>query len=209
MKYGQLFSLVLFILGCHASGNEAVKKQVKESTEQSSFLDCKEKMKNFTGDKNYVKAFNDIYRSKLDSSLRLLTCSYDGELYLRELSIDIDLSTAVEQGEFLYDKKNLYGYHSTSDGDMLYKIENVDISSLEILGNSIYAKDKNFVYSCRHGIIKEADASSFMLIYQHAEDKGSAYGKDNSNYFFWNEIISDSVAIEGIMAFENKMDSLK
>jgi hypothetical protein len=133
-----------------------------------------------------------LYKKKDDGTNFILTCDSDGQMYLRQIQTKIDMVTAQKLGQYWIDRNNVYGNYNTSDGEMLYKIEEADVKSFQNLGNSIYGKDKNYVYDTRYGIIKYADLKTFKPIYKKGEIT-SSYGRDKNNYFFWNEIVVDTI----------------
>ena len=133
-----------------------------------------------------------FYKKKKSNILVYETYPDEGkkEVY-RESPSNLDIESAVEYGEYLVDKDNVFVWYGTSDGDILIELENVDRETFEVLGNSIYSKDKNHVYDTRHGVIEKADVHTFEVI--NFEVNGPpVYGKDKDNYFFWDEIITDT-----------------
>ena len=75
---------------------------------------------------------------------------------------------------YIMDKNGIYYQENFNK---YKKIENIDISSFEIL-DSHYSKDKDTVY-CKDIILKEADVKSFKIIENNftfdAEDKNNYY----------------------------------
>ncbi len=108
----------------------------------------------------------------------------------------IDNNTLVDYGQFLTDKERVYYKYDFSDGLMIIELQDVDRESFVTFGNSIYARDKNHIFDSRNGIIEQADLESFQTVNIERED-GSvvAYGKDKNNYYFWNEIMTDTIGI--------------
>jgi len=111
---------------------------------------------------------------------------------------DIDHESLVDYGEFLMDKNKVYRRYNTSDETLILELENVDRNSFMPLGNSIYGKDKQHVFSSRNGIIEGADVGTFEAIHVETND-GVAYGKDKNNYYFWNQVVSDTVGFAEIL----------
>jgi len=104
----------------------------------------------------------------------------------------IDHETLVDYGEFLTDKNKVYRRYDTSDEVLILELQNVDLETFKPFGNSIYARDKCNIFSSRNGIIEEADVESFEAI--NIEVNGRlAYGKDKDNYFFWDQIVTDTI----------------
>lgn len=132
-----------------------------------------------------------IYRSSSDGSLVYETLAEDvGKVY-RPVPIKLNLETAVDYGEWLVDDSTVFAWYETSDGRLLVELESADRASFVVLDSSIYAKDKYHVYDTRNGIIENADLETFEAIKIEVDGR-VAYGKDQDNYFFWNEILSDT-----------------
>ena len=113
----------------------------------------------------------------------------------------IDIETLIDHGEFLTDKNRVYRKYDTSDGTIILELEKVDRNSFRTIGSSIYAKDINYVFDSRHGIIEMADPRTFDTIRFVTDDGAIIYGKDKFNYYFWNEIIK-------LDTIDNKIRSL-
>lgn len=134
-----------------------------------------------------------LFRKRNSGIVSILTCDLEGEMYFRDIQTDIDIYTAQENGEFWVDVNHVYGNYETSDGEMPYKIESADVQSFQNLKNSVYGIDKDYVYSTRHGKIESADSKTFKPIFIDEGSATTAYGKDKMNYFFWDEIIEDTI----------------
>lgn len=114
----------------------------------------------------------------------------------------VDRETLIDLGEFLMDKNKVYRKYSTSDETIILELKNVDRESFQSLGKSIYGKDKSHVFDSRNGIIKSADAETFQEI--NLKEEGLiAYGKDKNNYYFWNNVITDTIELSKKTSKEN------
>ena len=133
-----------------------------------------------------------VYSKLDDSSTNVLVISGDETSYSYKAKLNIDYATLVDYGEFLADKNKVYRYYETSDVTLILELDGADRASFEALGNSIYAKDKNNVYNSRNGIVEKADVETFVPIHIDTGDK-LAHGKDKNHYFFWSQIVTDTV----------------
>lgn len=105
----------------------------------------------------------------------------------------IDRETLVDYGQFLTDKNRAYYKFDFSDGLMILELGEADRESFRTFGNSIYARDNNHIFDCRHGIIEQADLETFRVAHVEMEDGIMKFGKDKFNYYFWDEIITDTI----------------
>ena len=170
----------------------------------SSPSKCFDNLYDYSFDENKFKTSNGIiFKNKINGSTYILTCDNDGHMYLRSLNVELDYETINQQGEFWKDKNSVYGNYTTSDGDMLYQIKNADVHSFESFDNSIYGKDKNFVFTSRHGKMENVDINTFIPIYSNNK-RIASYGKDKNNYFFLDDRIEDTTAINSILKNQNK-----
>ena len=204
----KLSILTLFIIlsGCK---NQAEKKSEVDTEKEMSIVnkwvnqgECFENLKNYNPSEEYELVKHNIYKKKSDSSFYFLTCRYDGLAYLNQLSEAIDVESLNDYGEFWTDKNFVYYEYLISDGVQFYRLDTADRATFESFGKTIYAKDKNHIYDSRHGIIKEADLESFRPIAINKETGTSAYGKDKNNYFFWNEIVQDTIELKKHLKIE-------
>ena len=79
----------------------------------------------------------------------------------------------------------------------------LDVASFRIL-NGYYARDKNFIYDHRNGIIADADVRTFIVL------GDEPFAKDKNNYYQWDSIIEndqmqDSITKEAIRRL-NKLE---
>jgi len=157
---------------------------------------CFENIDKYELDLNEFETKNGkIIRNSLNKSIYVLTCDYDGHLYLRPIKMKLDFESIKQDGQFWVDKNHVYGNYDTSDGEMIYRIKEADVRTFETFGNSIYAKDKNHIYDTRHGKLENVDKRTFTPIYKKGESS-TAFGKDKSHFYFWDEIIEDSIVIK-------------
>lgn len=164
--------------------------------------DCFEDIQNYKQEsEDYITANNKLFQKRSDKSIHILTCNIDGHIYLRAIKTNIDFKTAKEIGEFWIDKNHVYGNYETSDGEMLYKIPEANVKSFKTFDNSIYGKDDKFVYNIRHGKVENADSKTFMPVYIK-DYHSTAWGKDKSNYYFWDEIVKDTIEFKKNMKIE-------
>ena len=105
----------------------------------------------------------------------------------------IDKESLIDFGEFLTDKRKVYYKFKTSCGIIIIELKEADRNTFETFGTSIYSKDKNYIFDSRHGILKQADRETFQAINIKTDDGRIAYGKDKNNYYFWDEIVIDTV----------------
>lgn len=105
----------------------------------------------------------------------------------------IDRETLVDHGQFLTDKNRVYRKFDFSDGLMILELEDADRKTFRAYGNSIYARDNKHIFDSRHGIIEQADLKTFQVVHVEMEDRIMKFGKDKFNYYFWDEIVTDTV----------------
>lgn len=153
---------------------------------------------------NWKKNKFDLWKSK-DGDLAIKTHeAYEEGIhidkYISELCCDnekimnvIDTLTFKSLGGFLYkDKNNVYSHNSMSDGGNFWIVENADVKTFKVIGNTCYAKDKNHIYSEKGIKMDNIDYKTFKT----CNDCG-CYAKDKNGYYFWadkidlNEIDSD------------------
>ena len=105
----------------------------------------------------------------------------------------INRETLVDHGEFLTDKNRVFYKYDFSDGLMILELGEADRETFRTFGNSIYARDNTHIFDSRHGIIEQADLETFHVAHIEMEDKIMKFGKDKFNYYFWDEIVADTV----------------
>ncbi|QNR25112.1 DKNYY domain-containing protein [Croceimicrobium hydrocarbonivorans] len=133
-----------------------------------------------------------IYRNTIDSSLVYETFAVDiGKVY-HPVPNNLNIETANDYGEWLIDDRTVFAWYNTSDGRLLNELEIADRATFLVLDSSIYGKDKNHVYDTRHGIIEKADLETFEAVKIEVDGR-VAYAKDKDNYFFWDEIVTDTL----------------
>jgi hypothetical protein len=168
----------------------------------SNQRECFDNLHDYNPGNEYEFVMPHIYMKKSDSTHHFLTCRYDGLAYLNRLANTVDIESLVDHGEFWTDKNSVYYEYLISDGVQFYQLDSVDRETFESFGKTIYAKDKNHIYDSRHGIIREADLESFHPIAINIETGLSSFGKDKDNYFFWDEIVKDTVALKRHLKIE-------
>lgn len=204
----KLLTFILFIIlfGCkNQIEKESVAGTKIELLNDNRWTNQGECFDNFseyqpTNEFEFVKL--NIYRQKNDSIFYFLTCRYDGLAYLNQLSETIDIESLKDYGEFWTDKNFVYYEYLISDGVQFYRLDTADRATFKSFGKTIYAKDKSHIYDSRHGIIKEADLESFKPIAINKETGISSYGKDKYNYFFWDEIVQDTIELKKYLEIE-------
>ena len=78
-----------------------------------------------------------------------------------ELRLVIDTATLEHLGDLYYrDKKNVYYHFPMMDGGFFDIIKEADPKSIQIVGESWYAKDKHHIF-CRGSILQNADYKTF------------------------------------------------
>jgi hypothetical protein len=132
-----------------------------------------------------------VYKAMDDSTKYVLTIDGDDNGYTFDANYKFDLQTLVNYNEFLVDKNGAYRKYFIDGGCHIIDMEYVDLASFRVLGNSIYAKDKNHVYDCRHGRISTADVKSFVDVLVQTSTY-QVTGRDKNHYYFWDEIIRDT-----------------
>lgn len=112
---------------------------------------------------------------------------------LQEMKYVIDTSTFIFL-DFLYwaDTNHIYGYNPMSDGGTIFLNKNADRKTFTIFENSVYAKDKNYIFY-KGQIIKDADRNTFKII-TDSDIPELAY--DINNIYFSGEIINDAMIKE-------------
>ena len=112
---------------------------------------------------------------------RYITQCCEGE----EIKNIIDTLTFKYLGSSFYkDKKNVYTHYTMSDGGNFWIVEKADAKTFEVIGNSCYAKDKNYIYVERAMKIDDIDYKTFKTC-----DDCGCYSKDKNGYYFWDSKI--------------------
>lgn len=173
-----------------------MKKEISIANKWINQGECFDNIEEYQPSNEYKFVKPNIYKNIRDSTFHFLTCRDDGLAYLNQLSETIDIESLKDYGEFWKDKNFVYYEYLISDGVQFHRLNIADRVSFESFGKTVYAKDKNHIYDSRHGIIKEADLESFKPIAIDKETESSAYGKDKNNYFFWNEIVQDTIELK-------------
>jgi len=191
------FLLISFLFSCKNQDKKNIVPKVEgdedEANKWSSQKDCFDNIDNFIPSEEFEWVKLRIYKHKKDSTFHYFTCRYDGLGYLYKLGDNMHVESIVDHGEFWTDKNSVYYQYDISDGIRIFKLDSVDRASFETFGESIYAKDKYHIFDSRNGIIEEADVESFELASNPDSSSFVYYGKDNFNYFFWDEIVTSDV----------------
>lgn len=112
---------------------------------------------------------------------RYITQCFEGE----EIKNVVDTLTFKYLGSSFYkDKKNVYTHYSMLDGGNFWIVEQADAKTFEVIGNSCYAKDKNYIYGERAMQMNSIDYKTFKTC-----DACSCYAKDKNGYYFWDSKI--------------------
>lgn len=128
-----------------------------------------------------------IHQNLGDKDIHFLVIKGENTSYDFDTSVRLDLKTLKNLGEYIVDKSNAYGKYDIDGSAYLNKLAGVDIRSFQVIKNSVYAKDKNYVYTSRQGQIKEADVNSFEVM---PDTIKWPMAKDKYNYYFWNEVVT-------------------
>jgi len=104
--------------------------------------------------------------------------------------VPIDIYSLKNESSFFTDKLMIYRKYNTSDSCLIIAAPEIDRASFLALEHSVYGKDKNYVYDCRNGVIPKADINSFETL---DAKTSNATGKDKNNYYFWNQILKDTI----------------
>jgi hypothetical protein len=129
---------------------------------------------------------------KLDNdTIFILTDVARDRAYTCKTSGKLDLRTLKNYGESLTDTNGVYRIYDIDGETLIFDLE-ADLHSFQTFGNSMYARDKYHIYHARDGILENADIETFEAIY--IKDQGRiADGRDKNNYYFWSEIVTDTV----------------
>ena len=198
--------MFIILFGCK---NQVKKQSVADTKKELSIAnkwtnqgECFDNFSEYQPAKGFEFVKLNIYKKKSDSTFHFLTCRYDGLAYLNQLNETIDIESLKDYGGFWTDDNYVYYEYPMSDGIQFYRLAPADRATFKSFGKTIYAKDKNHIYDSRHGIIKEADLESFKPIAINKETGISVYGKDKSNYFFWNKIVQDTIDLKKHLKIE-------
>lgn len=119
---------------------------------------------------------------------RYITECCEGE----EIKNVIDTLTFKYLGSSFYkDKKNVYTHFMMSDGGNFWIVKGADVNTFQVISNSCYAKDKNYIYGERAMKMNNIDYNTFKT----CEDCG-CYAKDKNGYYFWDSKIDPTVSDE-------------
>ncbi len=122
----------------------------------------------------------------------------------REMPLDkiMDTVTFNHIGSTFYkDENHIYHYYDMAYGGKFYIYNKADYSSFKVIGDN-YAKDKNYIFGERAGILGHVDYNTFMTT-----KESGPYAKDKNGYYFWDELIYTNKEIEDI--FGKKSISVK
>ncbi|GEM_PF-1072250 len=135
----------------------------------------------------------DLWRSKNgDLAIKTREGNDEGifiDRYITELCCEgepikdiIDTATFKYLGSSFYkDKNNVYTHYTMLDGGNFWIVENADVPTFEVIENSCYAKDKNYIYGERAMQMPDIDYKTFKT----CADCG-CYAKDRNGYYFWD-----------------------
>lgn len=177
----------------------AQKEQPNKWTDQ---IECFGNLNDYQQNEDFELIKLNIYLRKTDSTFHLLTCDFDGQAYHRQLDKTVDVVSLDDHGEFWTDRNYIYYEYLTSDGIQLHRLDTADRATFKTFGKTIYARDKDHIYDSRHGIVNMADLDSFRPIVIDKESGASVYAKDKYNYFFWDEIVEDTVELKKYLNIE-------
>jgi len=136
-----------------------------------------------------------IYSKVDDSSTYILIIKGDSRTYSYKSDLKIDIKTLKDYGEFLTDNNKVYRKYDISDETIILELEDVDRKTFSTFGTTIYAHDKYNIFDSRDGKIVTADVESFRPVKTRLNNQ-IVTGKDKNNYYFWDEILSDTSGLK-------------
>lgn len=193
--------IYLVALGCETERQQADNSFSKRVNKWIDQEDCLDNIASFEPPKEYSHVRMHIYLGP-DSSHYYVTCREDGLAILRILDKSFDIKSMQDHGEFWTDRKSVYSKYLTSDGIIIQPLEQVDRATFRTFGRTVYASDKSNIYDSRHGIVRNVDLKSFRVIAVNDKTGKSVYGRDKNNFFFWNEIVEDTVELKKHLEIE-------
>ncbi|HET7732450.1 MAG TPA: DKNYY domain-containing protein [Paludibacter sp.] len=135
------------------------------------------------------------YKKLDDKTTYILEIKGDSRNYSYQSDLNLDIKTLKDLGEFLTDTNKVYRKYDISDGTLILELENVDKRTFSTFGKSIYARDNKHIFDSRNCEITKADLESFRPV-ELKINGHEVTGRDKTNYYFWNEIVSDTTKHE-------------
>ncbi len=191
--------MAIFTVACGLERNHSTTSNNKKTW--GNQWECFEHLDEYQAQSGYKWVKLNIYKHIADNTFHFLTCDYDGVPYLFQLDSSMDIATLQDFGEFWVDKNAVYYKYLMSDGVRLFRLDTADRATFRTYGKTVYARDKDYIYDSRHGIIEEADIETFQPIAIHKETGVSVYAKDKNNYYFWDEVV-DSIELKEALNIE-------
>jgi hypothetical protein len=131
---------------------------------------------------------------------RYITECCEGE----EINNVIDTLTFKYLGSSFYkDKNNVYTHFMMSDGGNFWIVKGADVNTFQVIGNSCYAKDKNYIYGERAMKMDNIDYNTFKT----CEDCG-CYAKDKNGFYFWDSKIDPTESDEETIKIIKRLKKL-
>ena len=118
-----------------------------------------------------------------------------------QVDYNIDFNSMFISGAFILDKDSVYYFYGTSSGTLIFKLEDADRKSFQVLEGGYYAVDKKYVFRARGEIVKNADIHSFEPIIDSNIDPGLPLGRDKNNIYLHGDVITDISDIDGLSEY--------
>ena len=124
----------------------------------------------------------------------------------RPLSEVIDTATFQYLGSSFYKDINyIYTHFAMADGGNFWIVEDADVKTFKLIGNSCYAKDKNYIFEERKMKLDSVDYQTFRTC-----DDCACYAKDKNGYFAWGDRMDiNDIEDEDALAIIEKLKKLK
>lgn len=183
------------MVSCHSLNSNHIedKDSVEALGRKSSITNKAQAVDSFNSLLDWKETNFGLWRSKNgDLAIKTREGNDEGifiDRYITELCCEggpikdiIDTATFKYLGSSFYkDKNNVYTHYTMLDGGNFWIVENADVPTFEVIGNSCYAKDKNYIYGERAMQMPDIDYKTFKTC-----DDCGCYAKDRNGYYFWD-----------------------
>lgn len=192
------FFLIFILFGCQNSKNE--KNEIKKDSILNSRVerinDYKSKIDSVNKILDWKKTNYGLWKSKNgDLGIQIKEGNEQGINivgYITQLCCEgEEIKNVIDTLSFKYlgssfykDKKYVYTHYAMADGGNFWIVKGADVKTFQVIGNSCYAKDKNYIYGERAMKMDSVDYKTFK-----ACDNCGCYAKDKNGYYFWDEKI--------------------